>query len=180
MIFRKNNIVLVGMTGVGKTTIGKLLSKKLDFAFIDIDWEIEKATNHKISDFFEKYGENEFRKIEKKIFFKNLFNQGVTVISTGAGIINDDEIKSSIKNNCISIFLDIDINLLIKRLQKNSRNRPMLRIGNLEKNLYDMYKNRKQNYEASDIKISVSELPVNSVVNKIIEHLNYYGKNKDA
>ena len=56
----------------------------------------------------------------------------------------------------------------------------MLRIGNLEKNLYDMYKNRKQNYEASDIKISVSELPVNSVVNKIIEHLNYYGKNKDA
>ena len=60
MIFRKNNIVLVGMTGVGKTTIGKLLSKKLDFAFIDIDWEIEKATNHKISDFFEKYGENEF------------------------------------------------------------------------------------------------------------------------
>ena len=68
MHLRKNNIVILGMTGVGKTTIGKILSKILKFKFIDVDYEIEKASNLKVYDFFSQYGENEFRKLEKKIF----------------------------------------------------------------------------------------------------------------
>ena len=67
MILKKNNIVLVGMTGVGKTTIGKILSKTTNFDFIDVDSEIEKASNMKIADFFIKYSEKEFRDVEKKI-----------------------------------------------------------------------------------------------------------------
>ena len=70
MNLRKNNIVILGMTGVGKTTIGKILSKIIKFEFIDIDNEIERASNLKVHDFFEKYGEKEFRNLEKKIFFK--------------------------------------------------------------------------------------------------------------
>ena len=70
MNLRKNNIVILGMTGVGKTTIGKILSKIIKFEFIDIDNEIERASNLKVHDFFEKYGEKEFRNLEKKSFFK--------------------------------------------------------------------------------------------------------------
>ena len=72
MNLRKKNIVILGMTGVGKTTIGKILSKILKYEFIDIDHEIEKASKLKIHDFFDNYGELEFRKLEKKIFFKSL------------------------------------------------------------------------------------------------------------
>ena len=68
MHLRKNNIVILGMTGVGKTTIGKILSKILKFKFIDVDYKIEKASNLKVSDFFEKYGEEEFRELEKRFF----------------------------------------------------------------------------------------------------------------
>ena len=66
MKLKKKHIVLVGMTGVGKTTIGKFLSKEISYNFIDVDIEVEKATNLRIRDFFKTYGENEFRKIEKK------------------------------------------------------------------------------------------------------------------
>ena len=71
MNLRKNNIVMLGMTGVGKTTIGKILSKVIKAKFIDIDYEIEKASNLKVYDFFSQYGENEFRKLEKKVFLMN-------------------------------------------------------------------------------------------------------------
>ena len=86
MNLRKKYIVILGMTGVGKTTIGKILSKILKFDFVDIDHEIEKASKLKVHDFFEKYGEIEFRKLEKK-FFLNLFRKKNTVVSTGAGIV---------------------------------------------------------------------------------------------
>ena len=69
MKLKKKHIVLVGMTGVGKTTIGRFLSKEISYNFIDVDIEIERATNLKIKDFFKTYGENEFRKIEKSIFY---------------------------------------------------------------------------------------------------------------
>ena len=73
MILEKKNIVLIGMTGVGKTTIGRILSKILRKGFIDIDFEIEKASGHKITDIFEKYGEDEFRILEGKVLSKIQF-----------------------------------------------------------------------------------------------------------
>ena len=80
MNLRKNNIVILGMTGVGKTTIGKILSKILKFKFIDIDYEIEIASNLKVQDFFEKYGEKEFRELERKILLRSLQKKDNTII----------------------------------------------------------------------------------------------------
>ncbi len=177
MILKKNNIVLLGMTGVGKTTIGKILSQSTKFDFIDIDFEIEKAANMKISDFFARYGEKEFRKIEKKILIRNFLNKNNTVISTGAGILGDKEIIKFVKDESISIFLDINLNTLTKRLKKNFRNRPMLASVNLEKTLKQMYKDRIEKYNNADIKILVDGLSINQIVSKIIEKLNYYEKN---
>ena len=173
MNLRKNNIVILGMTGVGKTTIGKILSKFLKFRFIDTDNEIEKASNLKVSDFFEKYGEVEFRELEKKIFLKSLQSKDNTIVSTGAGILSDNEIILEIKKKSISIFLDINISNLVNRLKYNTRNRPKIQKGNLRKNLENMYKNRVSNYNQADIKISVNELPAGDVVSRIIKKLNY-------
>ena len=105
MILEKKKIVLVGMTGVGKTTIGRVLSKILRRTFVDIDFEVEKASGQKIHHIFEKYGENEFRKVEKKTLHRFLNSEKNFVISTGAGILNDQETVNAIKNKSICIFL---------------------------------------------------------------------------
>ena len=105
MILEKKKIVLLGMTGVGKTTIGRVLSKILRRTFIDIDFEVEKASGQKIHHIFERYGENEFRKIEKKTLYRFLDSENNLVIATGAGILGDQKTIDVIKENSICIFL---------------------------------------------------------------------------
>jgi len=177
MILEKKNIVLVGMTGVGKTTIGKILSKNLRKNFIDIDFEIEKASGEKIHNFFGNYGEKEFRIIEKKILIKSLNENLNSIISTGAGVLADKENFDIIKKKSVSIFLDINLSNLVERLSSNTRNRPKLKFGNLRKNLEKMYENRKENYNRSDIKILVDGISTNDITQKIINQLTQYEKN---
>ena len=176
MNLRKNNIVMLGMTGVGKTTIGKILSKVIKAKFIDIDYEIEKASNLKVYDFFSQYGENEFRKLEKKVFLKSLSNTNKSVISTGAGILSDNEIISSIQTNSLSIFLDIKISNLVERLKYNLKNRPKLKKRNLKENLEIMYESRISGYNQANIKITVDGLSAADVVSRIVKKLNNYDK----
>ena len=114
----KKSIILIGMTGVGKTTIGKVLAKEINKAFFDIDLEIEKITNLKIKDFFKMYGESEFRRIEKSTLLKFINKSETHVISPGAGIMMDDDNKKIILDNCIAIFLDANIRSLTTRLKK--------------------------------------------------------------
>ena len=90
MNLRKNNIVILGMTGVGKTTIGKILSKIIKFKFIDTDNEIERASNLKVHDFFEKYGEKEFRELEKKVFLRSLQKKKYYYIDRGRYIKSEE------------------------------------------------------------------------------------------
>ena len=176
MNLRKNNIVMLGMTGVGKTTIGKILSKVIKAKFIDIDYEIEKASSLKVYDFFGQYGENEFRKLEKKVLMKSLSNTNKSVISTGAGILSDNEIISSIRTNSFSIFLDIKISNLVERLKYNLKNRPKLKKRNLKENLEIMYKTRISGYNQANIKITVDGLSATDVVSRIVKKLNNYDK----
>lgn len=176
MNLRKNNIVMLGMTGVGKTTIGKILSKVLKTKFIDIDYEIEKASNLKVYEFFNQYGENEFRKLEKKVLLKSLCNTNKSVIATGAGILTDNEIISLIQTNSVSIFLDIKISNLLERLKYNLKNRPKLKKGSLKENLEIMYNNRILGYNQANIKIPVDELSTADVVSKIVKKLKNYDK----
>ena len=177
MILEKKKIVLVGMTGVGKTTIGRVLSKILRRTFVDIDFEVEKASGQKIHHIFEKYGEDEFRKIEKKTLYKFLNTEKNFVISTGAGILGDQEIINIIKKNGVCIFLDIKINNLVERLNNNFKSRPLLKNGNLRENLENMIKKRIQNYEQAHIIIPVDGLSIPDIVRRVINNLKYYDKN---
>ena len=167
MTFKNKNIILLGMTGVGKTSIGKILAKEIKRDFHDVDHEIEKITNLKIKDFFQIYGENEFRRLEKKIIIKFLDKKNKFVISPGAGIFSDREVKSSLLNKCICIFLNANISTLVSRLKKNLSNRPKLREGKLEDNLKQMYIERINDYRKCHITVNVDVTSITEVVKKI-------------
>ncbi len=166
-----NNIVLVGMSGVGKTTVGRLLSKKLDREFIDVDNEFENITKFKIADFFSKYGEVEFRKIEKKIMKNIVLNKDNLVISTGGGIFSDIEIRDFIIENSLTLFLNSSIDTLTGRLKKNFMNRPLLNKGSLIDNIEKLYKNRKKNYMMAEHMVIVDNLSAEQVAQKIIKEI---------
>ena len=176
MIQFRKNIVLIGMTGVGKTTIGKVLAMRLRVGFMDIDHEIEKQSNLKIKDFFKIYGEKEFRRIEKSTLLNTLKKKEKIVIASGAGIFSDEEIKDYLFDECICIFLKANLKSLISRLKKNLSNRPKLSEGKLEENLKQMYTDRIKHYEKSQITVEVDKISVPEAVSRINKALIKYGK----
>ena len=177
MILEKKKIVLVGMTGVGKTTIGRVLSKILRRTFVDIDFEVEKASGQKTHHIFEKYGEDEFRKIEKKTLYRFLESKNNPVIATGAGILGDQKTIDSIKEKSICIFLEIKINNLVDRLTSNFKSRPLLKNGDLKEKLKNMVQERTKNYEQAHLIIPVDGLSIPDIVRRIINNLKYHDKN---
>ncbi len=162
----KKNLLLTGMMGVGKSTIGKKLAKKLKLKFIDIDQIIEKKEKSKIKEIFIKKGENYFRKIEKKISLDEMKNNN-SVIALGGGAFMDSSIRKEAKNSSISFWLDLDLKSLLTRL-KNVKKRPLLNQDNLEESVNKIYSTRKKIYKMSDFRIK-SNSNTNQIVNKIVK-----------
>ena len=161
----KKNLVLTGMMGVGKSTIGKKLAKKLKRKFRDIDQLIEEKENLSIRDIFEKKGEGYFRKIEKKITLDELKKTNL-IIALGGGAFVNSTIRKEVKNSALSIWLDLNLKSIISRL-RNVRKRPLLNKDNLEETLNKIYSERKKFYNESDFRIKCSSLNINKIVNKI-------------
>lgn len=135
------NIVIIGMPGSGKTTIGYLVSKKLNMNFVDMDTYIEKKENKTISDMF-KFGEEYFRSKETECA-KELKSVSSTVIATGGGIVKKQENMESLKYNSLVIFLNRPIENIISDIDINTR--PLLK-ENIE-NLYNLYNTRIHLYK---------------------------------
>jgi shikimate kinase len=140
-MIENKNLVLIGMPGCGKSTIGHLLSEKLELPFCDIDEYIENKEKKKIKDIF-KNGEAIFRKIEKQAV-KEVSLKTPMVISTGGGVIKDEENITELKKNGIIIFINRPLGLIISDI--NTEDRPLLKeqSGALEK----LYKERYQLYK---------------------------------
>tara|TARA_B100001175_G_C19204572_1_gene493022 strand:+ start:34 stop:528 length:495 start_codon:yes stop_codon:yes gene_type:complete len=155
------------MMGVGKSTIGKKLSKKLKLKFIDIDPIIEQEEKTTIKEIFKNKGESYFRRIEKKITLEELKKNNL-VIALGGGAFTSTTIRREIKNSCISFWLDLSLKLLIPRL-KNSRKRPLLNQDGLEKSINKIYSERKKTYNESDYKIRCNSMDKNEIVDNIIK-----------
>ena len=153
------------MMGVGKSTIGKKLAKKLKRKFRDIDQLIEEKENLSIRDIFEKKGEGYFRKIEKKITLDELKKTNL-IIALGGGAFVNSTIRKEVKNSALSIWLDLNLKSIISRL-RNVRKRPLLNKDNLEETLNKIYSERKKFYNESDFRIKCSSLNINKIVNKI-------------
>ena len=118
------NLVLTGMMGVGKSTIGRLLAKRLKIKFIDVDKIIEKKEKNQLKEIFEDNGEKYFRKLEEKITFKILKNKKQLSLLGGGAFMNN-EIREKVLKSCVSIWLKVNLDKLVKRYKKNNR-RPLL------------------------------------------------------
>ena len=163
----KKNLILTGMMGVGKSTIGKKLGKELKLKFIDIDQVIEKNEKNTISEIFEKKGESYFRKVEKKYTLEELDKKN-QVIALGGGAFINSLIRREIKKSSISFWLDLNLKDLLNRL-RNLKKRPLLNENNLEGTINKIYSERKKIYNESDFRIKCSSLDVNEIVNKIVK-----------
>ena len=163
----KKNIVLVGMMGSGKSSIGKILSKHIDLDFIDIDNKIEKIENMTISEIFKSKGENYFRAIEEEVTIKNLKLEN-KIISLGGGSFMNNKIRNQTLNNCISIWLKWGHETLINRI-KNSKKRPLAMKLNLSE-IKALIIERSKIYNTSDFKINCDNLDKNQIVKKIIKY----------
>ena len=155
------------MMGVGKSTVGRKLAKKLKFNFIDIDQIIEKKEKRTIKEIFEDKGENYFRKIEKKISLEEL-KKSNSVIALGGGAFMNSSIRKEAKNFSMSFWLDLNLKSLLIRL-KNVKKRPLLNQDSLEQSVNKIYSERKKIYNKSDFKIKCNSTNVDQIVNKIIK-----------
>ena len=162
----KKNIVLIGMMGSGKSSIGKILSKKLNINFVDIDRKIEEVESLSISDIFKKNGENYFRKIEEKISLKYLKSEN-NVISLGGGGFINSQIRKFCKKTCLSFWLNWKNETIIKRIYK-SKKRPMVMSLTKDK-INDLIKERSKIYELSNYKINCDKLDKDQIINKILD-----------
>ena len=163
----KKNLVLTGMMGVGKTTIGRNIAKKLGLKFIDIDEVIETREKSTIKDIFKLKGEQYFRKIEKKITFEFLKKRNL-VIALGGGAFINRSIRKEAKNSTISFWLDVNTKFLLQRLKK-IRKRPLLNRNNLEETVNKIYSERKKIYNESNFRIKCDEMNKEIIANKIIK-----------
>jgi len=155
------------MMGVGKSTVGKKLAKKLKYKFSDIDKIIEIKEKNTIKLIFQNKGEDYFRKIEKKITLEQL-KKNNTVIALGGGAFLDSSIREEVKNSCVSFWLDLNINNLISRL-KNVKKRPLLDQNKLEESINKIYSARKKIYNEASFKIKCNSMDKNKIVYKIIK-----------
>ena len=162
----KGNLVFLGMMGSGKTSIGKLISKKLKLNFFDIDQLIEKKLNMEISKIFDLKGEVFFRKIEEKITLDVLRKKNKIISLGGGGFLNKN-IRKEILLNHTSIWLDLESKKLINRI-KNSKKRP-LAVRLSEDDLKNLIKKRSYTYSKSLHKINCNYLSKNEVVNKVLK-----------
>ena len=160
------NLVFLGMMGSGKSSIGNLVSKKLDLPFIDIDSLIIENTGMSVLEIFEKKGEDYFRNLEEKITLKYL-KRIKNVISLGGGGFINNKIRKEILAKHFSFWLNWDESILIRRI-KNSKKRP-LAFKSTDQEIRIMIKNRSKIYSNAQFKINCNKLTKTEIVKKIIK-----------
>lgn len=165
-------VILIGLMGAGKTTIGQELANKLNYNFIDMDIEIEKIANMTIVDIFDKYGEDEFRRIESELLEKIVLQENI-IISTGGGIIKKDKNRNILKNEREVIFLDGSVDTLLRNVSNSIDNRPLLKNSdNLKIRINQLLDERYYKYkECSNIQIDINNKNINEVVSQILVYI---------
>lgn len=161
------NLILAGMMGVGKSTLGKALSLQLKMKFIDTDAEIEKKESDTINSLFENKGEDYFRKEEKKICLDSIKTPN-SIIALGGGAFINEEIRILALKECICFWLDLDLKILKDRLRV-SKKRPLLRTGNINERIADIYEQRKKSYNLANYKINCNNKDKNKIIKEIVQ-----------
>ena len=162
-------IIIVGLMGSGKSTIGRKLAQVLDLDFVDSDSEIEKASQMTIADLFEVYGEPEFRALELRVVMR-LIDGGPQVISTGGGAFINEEIRKAVKENGVSVWLDADLDTLMDRVSRRDT-RPLLKNDDPRETMQRLMDQRYPVYAEADVRVRSREERKEVIVAEVIETL---------
>ncbi|MFB3150109.1 MAG: shikimate kinase [Alphaproteobacteria bacterium] len=165
-------IVLVGLMGAGKTSVGRLLAKRLDLEFIDADDEIEQAARCSIEQIFESHGEAEFRDGERRVIAR-LLTGPTHVLATGGGAFMRKETRDAIRGRGISVWLRADLDLLLRRVSRR-KNRPLLRNENPRQTLEKLMEERYPVYAEADIVVDSGDRPPGTIVDNVIESIETF------
>ena len=166
---KEKSIVFIGFMGVGKTSIGKAVAKKLYRDFIDADQEIEKEYGMPVSKIFEQLGEKTFREKEKELVV-NLCKRKLHIISLGGGSFLQEEIKKACLENCIVVYLDLTWESWKERLHMLIDSRPILQGKSLEE-METLFYERKQIYIDHHLKVLTDQQEIEEVADYIVESL---------
>jgi shikimate kinase len=163
------SIVLVGLMGAGKTTVGRRLANRLELPFIDADTEIEKAAGSSIADIFKEFGEAHFRDGEQRVI-QRLLGEGPQILATGGGAFMNPATREATQENGISIWLKADLDVLMKRVSRRSH-RPLLQNDDPEAVMKGLIDERYPIYATADLSIDSKEGPHDAVVDEIVHAL---------
>ncbi len=166
-------IVLVGLMGAGKTSIGRRLAKRLEVEFFDSDHEVEVAAGCPIKEIFNVYGEDAFRTGEFRVI-NRLLDQETHVLATGGGSFMEDETRNVIKEKAISVWLKADINTLVARVSRRT-DRPLLEDAETHHDvLTKLIDERYPVYQEADVVVDTFDEPTNTTVDRVIVALAEY------
>lgn len=166
------SIVLVGLMGAGKSTVGRRLAKRLRMPFVDSDEEIETAADRSIAEIFEQYGEESFRDGERRVISR-LIDGGPKVIATGGGAFMNEKTRRLILSTCIAIWLDADPTILAERVSRRDT-RPLLRNREVLPFLRDLAEIRNPVYAEAHIHIRTQPMPHDRAVTEIVKALGAF------
>lgn len=163
-------VMLVGLMGSGKTTIGIALAKRLDLKFVDSDRVIEEQAGVSIAEIFERDGEDFFRKVERKVIRRILKSGEKLVLATGGGAFMNEKTRKTAKKYATTIWLEADIDNLLERVE-GSTNRPLLNNKNRRRVLQELILQRYPVYADAEFKVNVNNLSRTKIVNEILRLL---------
>jgi shikimate kinase len=166
----RRSIVLVGMMGVGKSSIGRRLAARLGIPFVDADAEIEKAAGMSVADIFSRHGEPDFRSGEARVIAR-LLEGGPQVLATGGGAFMNGKTRAAIRIKGVSIWLKAELDVLLRRLGKRKNERPLLQTADPGETLRVLLAEREPIYAEADLIVHSREVPHDAIVADIVTAL---------
>ena len=166
----RRSVVLVGMMGAGKSSVGRRLAARLGIPFVDADVEIEKAAGMTIAEIFSAHGEDYFRAGEMRVIAR-LLESGPQVLATGGGAFMSAETRSAIRAKGLSVWLRATIDVLVRRVKRRG-DRPLLKTSDPVETLRQLMDERYPIYAESDVIVESRDVPHETIVDEIIEGLH--------
>ena len=166
----RRSVVLVGMMGAGKSTIGRRLSARLGLPFLDADAEIESAAGMSIPDIFETRGEADFRDGEVRVIAR-LLDGAPAVIATGGGAVMRQETRDRIREKAVSIWLKVNTDVIMRRVKRRS-DRPLLHTADPEATVERLIREREPVYQQADVTIWSRDVPHEKIVDECLAALH--------
>jgi shikimate kinase len=175
-------VALVGMMGAGKTSIGKRLATRLEAPFADADQQIEAAAGMTVAEIFEKYGEPEFRRLERSVIAR-LLGEAPRVLATGGGAYMDEATRAAMKTSAFTIWLKAPVETLLGRVRKRQdadQTRPLLANDDMRGTLERLLAAREPIYATADMVLESGEEPHGMLLDKIVAALTAHGLCEEA